>query len=235
MFKLGIAASSYSQMELAFNTRTYDELLTTSSTSTNTTSLTAGSEGDLAVLIDYRINNVATSSPPFFNPSGWNFEGGGAYIAAGTEHRYMAITKVLTAADAASGSVTTGQGENSYTTILFFTPNKAISNRVDFDRHFEGTLGDAALQVQNVTTAGASAPALILGLKSTVGGTAATFTTPTWDATFLETIQASEHNLGRLDFRIGYIIQNTTLADVNVDANDEGSEQLLASVHLGIS
>ena len=233
MFKLGIVASSHSQIELAFNTRTYDELLTTSSTSANTTSLTAGSEGDLAVLIDYRINNAATNRPPFFNPTGWNFELGGI-LNADTEHRFMITSKVLTAAEAASGSVTTGEGENSYTTILFFTPNKTISNRVDFDRHFEGTLGDALLQVQNVTTAGASAPALILGFKSTVGGTTATFTTPTWDATFLETIQASEHNLGRLDFRIGYIIQNTTLADVNVDANDEGAEQILASVHLGV-
>ncbi len=234
MFKLGIVASSYAQMALAFNTRTYGELLTTSSTSTNTTSLTAGSEGDLAVLIDYRINNAATNVPPFFNPTGWNFEAGGAYNAD-TEHRYMVTSKVLTAADAASGSVTTGQAENSYTTILFFTPNKTISSQVDFDRHFEGTSGDASPQVQDVTTAGASAPALILGFKSTVGGTTATFTTPTWDATFLETIQATEHNLSRLDFRIGYIIQNTTLADVTVDADDEGSEQILASVHLGVS
>lgn len=233
MFNLGIIASShFANILLSFNTRTYDERLTTSSTSTNTTSLTAGSEGDLAVLIDYRINSASTSIPPFFNPTGWNFDAGGTYNA-GTEHRYMVSSRVLTAADAASGSVTTGQAENSYTTILFFTPNKAISSVVDFDRHFEGTSGDASPQVQDVTTAGASAPALILGFKSTVGGTTATFTTPTWDATFLETI--TEHNFSRLDFRVGYIIQNTTLADVTVDADDEGAAQVLASVHLGVS
>jgi hypothetical protein len=236
MLNLGIVASShYSQIELAFNARTYDERLTTSSTSTNTISLTAGSEGDLALLVDYRINNASTSIPPFFAPSGWNFIAGGTHNA-GTEHRYNVFSRVLTASDAASGTVTNGQGENHYSTVLFFTPSSPITNVQGYDNEFEGTSGDASLQVQNVTTVASVAPVIVLGFKATVGaGGSATFTTPTWDANFAEQILSSEVNHAELNHRLGYIIQNTTLADVDVDANDEGAAQILASVHLSVT
>jgi hypothetical protein len=238
MLNLGIVASSHvadSAMTLAFNTRTYDERLTTSSTSTNTISLTAGSEGDLAVLIDYRVNSTSTSVPPFFNPSGWAFKSGGSYNTE-TEHRYMVTTKVLTASDAASGTVTNGQAENHYSTILFFTPTLPITNVQGYDTEFEGTSGDASLQVQNVTTVASVAPVIVLGFKATFGtGNSATFTTPTWDADFAEQILGSEVNHIELNHRLGYIIQNTTLADVSVDANDEGAAQILASNHISVS
>ena len=235
MLNLGIVASShYSQIELAFNTRTYDELLTTSSTTTNSISLTAGSEGDLALLVDYRINSTSTSVPPYFGPSGWKFIAGGSFNS-GTEHRYNVFSRVLTASDAASGTVTNGQAENHYSTILFFTPSSPITTVTGYDNEFQGTTGDASLQVQNVTTFASVAPVIVLGFKSTIGtGNSATFTTPTWDADFAEQILGSEVNHLELNHRLGYIIQNTTLADVSVDANDEGAAQTLASVHLSV-
>lgn len=52
-------------------------------------------------------------------------------------------------------------------------------------------------------------------------------------ATFIATL--NRHNLGRVDLGVGYITQNTTLADVTVDADDEGAAQILASAHIGIS
>ena len=235
MLNLGIVASSHLQIELAFNTRTYDELLTTSSTTTNSISLTAGSEGDLAVLVDYRINSDSTSVPPYFAPSGWNFIAGGSYNS-GTEHRYNVFSRVLTASDAASGTVTNGQAENHYSTILFFTPSSPIAAVQGYDNEFQGTGGDQTLQVQNVTTVASVAPVLVLGFKATIGtGGSATFTTPTWDADFAEQILGPEVNHLELNHRLGYIIQNTTLADVSVDANDEGSAQILSSVHLSVA
>ena len=242
MIPLGIIASAHKfaaavgGQSFTFNTRTYSEVFNTGTTeTTNTVSLTAGSEGDLAILWDFRINGVGTTVPSEHNPYGWVPIDTFGYDS-GNEFRHDFSWKILTASDVASGTVTTGEAENLFTTILFFTPAETLTAMDHFDFESQGTTGNASLQTQNITTLGGIAPALAFGIKSThFSGSppSATFTSPTWDGDFLEEVTSSEMSVTTTQsHRIGYAIQNTTLTDLSVDSNDEGNAQQLISFHM---
>ena len=119
--------------QISFNTRTYDEDTTgavsgaTDDTRTLTTSLSAGSVGDLAILCERRINGNSHTIPSSNTNTGWTSIGTGSTDAA-NEFRFDFSYKIMTAADISSGSVTTGQSEVQQNTILFFTPSQVISS-----------------------------------------------------------------------------------------------------------
>jgi hypothetical protein len=246
---LGIIASGHTfaaaaGLTLSFNARTYDEDTTgavspADDTSTLTTSLSAGSAGDLAILCERRINGKSTTVPASNLNTGWTSIGTGPTNAA-NEFRFDFSYKIMTASDISSGSVTTGQSEVQQNTILFFTPSQAITSVSSYGFTYASTAGTLSNQTQSVTSSGASAPVIVFGIKTTHGGTGghprpATFGTVSWDADFYESTSGSGIDIQNDASRVGYIIQNSTLSDVTISYTDEGNNQQAASFHLSVA
>jgi hypothetical protein len=246
---LGIIASGHkfaaaAGLTLSFNARTYDEDTTgavepTDDTRTLTTSLSAGSAGDLAILCERRINGQSTTVPASNLNTGWTLIGTGPTNAA-NEFRFDFSYKIMTASDISSGSVTTGQSEVQQNTILFFTPSQAITSVSSYGFTYAATAGTLSNQTQSATSSGASAPVIVFGIKTTHGGAGghprpATFGTVSWDADFYESTSGAGLEIANDASRVGYIIQNSTLSDVTISYTDEGNNQQAASFHLSVA
>ena len=228
--------------QILFNTRTYDEDTTGATveddTRTLTTSLSAGSAGDLAILCERRINGASTTVPASNLNTGWTLIGTGP-TNAGNEFRFDFSYKIMTASDISSGSVTTGQSEIQQNTILFFTPSQAITSVSSYGFTYADTAGTLSNQTQSVTSSGASAPVIVFGIKTTHGGGGgarpATFGTVSWDADFYESTGGGGLSIASDASRVGYIIQNSTLSDVTISYTDEGNNQQAASFHIEVT
>jgi len=240
---LGIIASGHkfaapSGLTLSFNARTYDEdttgAATEDDTRTLTTSLSAGSAGDLAILCERRINGKSRTVPASNLNTGWTSIGTGP-TNAGNEFRFDFSYKIMTASDISSGSVTTGQSEVQQNTILFFTPSQAITSVSSYGFIYDSTAGTLATQTQSVTSSGASAPVIVFGIKTTHNALNATFGTVSWDADFFESTSGIGLSIQNDANRVGYIIQNSTLSDVTISYTDEGANQQAASFHLSVA
>lgn len=223
--------------QISFNTRTYTEDLSGGETGTqqsHSTSLSAGSAGDLAILWERRINGESTDEPAANLNSGWTSIGTFP-TNAGNEFRNEFSYRIMTASDIASGTVTTGQAEVQTNTLLFFTPAQVISSVTVYGFTSASTAGTLSNQTQSISSSGASAPVIMIATKTTHGGAShsATMGTASFDATFAETINASK--IAEDNFRIGYIIQNSTLSDVTVSYTDEGNNQQAASFHIEVT
>ena len=234
-------------IQISFNTRTYDEDTTgaakdaADATRTLTTSLSAGSAGDLAILCERRINGVSTTIPASNLNTGWTLIGTGP-TNAGNEFRFDFSYKIMTSSDISSGSVTTGQSEVQQNTILFFTPSQAITSVSSYGFTYADTAGALSNQTQSVTSSGASVPVIVFGIKTTHGGSGghprpATFGTVSWDADFYESTNRQDGDLEIQNdaSRVGYIIQNSTLSDVTISYTDEGQNQQAASFHIEVT
>jgi hypothetical protein len=162
---LGIIASGHkfaaaAGLTLSFNARTYDENTAGAEdgveddTRTLTTSLSAGSAGDLAILCERRINGKSRTVPASNLNTGWTLIGTGPTNAA-NEFRFDFSYKIMTASDISSGSVTTGQSEVQQNTILFFTPSQAITSVSSYGFTYASTPGTLSNQTQSVTSSGA--------------------------------------------------------------------------------
>jgi len=246
---LGIIASGHkfaaaAGLTLSFNARTYDEDTTgadegaTDDTRTLTTSLSAGSAGDLAILCERRINAASLTVPSANLNTGWTLIGTGPTDTY-DEFRFDFSYKIMTATDISSGSVTTGQSEVQQNTILFFTPSEAITSVSSYGFIYDSTAGTLSNQTQSVTSSGASAPVIVFGVKTTNGGAGhprpATFGTVSWDADFYESTSRSGLEIKHDASRVGYIIQNSTLSDVTISYTDEGRMQQAATFHLSVA
>jgi len=234
--------------QISFNTRTYEEDTTgavenaTDDTRTLTTSLSAGSAGDLAILCERRINGESTTVPSANLNTGWTLIGTGP-TNAGNEFRFDFSYKIMTASDISSGSVTTGQSEIQQNTILFFTPSQAITSVSSYGFIYADTAGTLSNQTQSVTSSGASAPVIVFGIKTTHGGNhptpghprPATFGTVSWDADFHEATNGAGLKINNDASRVGYLIQNSTLSDVTISYTDEGQNQQAASFHIEVT
>tara|TARA_A100001011_G_scaffold93874_2_gene98824 strand:+ start:638 stop:1366 length:729 start_codon:yes stop_codon:yes gene_type:complete len=223
--------------QISFNTRTYTEDLSGGSSGTqqsHSTSLSAGSVGDLSILWERRINGASTEEPAANLNSGWTSIGTFP-TNAGNEFRNEFSYKIMTASDIASGTVTTGQAEVQTNTLLFFTPTQVISSVTVYGFTSQATAGTLSNQTQSISSSGASAPVIMIATKTTHGGEShsANMGTASFDATFAEAISASK--ISPDDFRIGYIIQNSTLSDVTVSYTDEGNNQQAASFHIEVT
>jgi len=225
--------------QISFNTRTYDEDTTGAGNSpdetrTLTTSLSAGSVGDLAILWERRINGHSTAEPAANLNSGWTSIGTFP-TNAGNEFRNEFSYRIMTASDIASGTVTTGQAEVQTNTLLFFTPAQVISSVTVYGFTSASTAGTLSNQTQSISSSGASAPVIMIATKTTHSGAShsATMGTASFDATFAETIDAAK--IAEDNFRIGYIIQNSTLSDVTISYTDEGNNQQAASFHIEVT
>lgn len=241
---LGMMASAHkfadTAMSLTFNARTFNSSFESGQTQgTLSTSLSAGSVGDIAIFWDFRINIYSSSMPTSHTPSGWTNLNTMTHNA-GNEFRHDISYKILTSSDLTS-TVTSGSAETRANTLLFFSPSKSITSVTKYDFHSQGTSGDAGLQTQNVTTLGATAPVIIFGMKATFAGedaslTAAFTNSPSFDNTFSEQYNTTTDRSG--DFYentiIGYKIQNTTLSDLAIDANDQGLAQQMWSFHIEV-
>ena len=243
MIPLGIIASAHQFVggqRFTFNTHTYAESVTNPSdaTDTLTISLTAGNEGDLAILWVQSTNFASTSMPIQYYPYGWvPIESEG--FDTGNEFRVNFCWRILTAADASSGSVTTGEAEVHTAYVLFFTPTEALSALDHFDWEYQQTAGNPALQTQNITTSGGSAPAIAIGAKLAYANNSTaqqvTFTTDPFDATFnnsLGEIIGGATSTYEQATRIGYAIQNSTLSDLSFDSGDDVAAQQQMSFHM---
>jgi len=228
--------------QILFNTRTYDEDTTGATveddTRTLTTSLSAGSAGDLAILCERRINGASTTVPASNLNTGWTLIGTGP-TNAGNEFRFDFSYKIMTASDISSGSVTTGQSEIQQNTILFFTPSQVITSVSSYGFTYAATAGTLSNQTQSVTSSGASAPVIVFGIKTTHAGVPhprpATFGTVSWDADFYESTDGHDLTIQNDASRVGYIIQNSTLSDVTISYTDEGNNQQAASFHIEVT
>ena len=223
--------------QISFNTRTYTEDLSGGQNGTqqsHSTSLSAGSVGDLSILWERRINGGSTAEVAANLNSGWTSIGTFP-TDAGNEFRNEFSYKIMTASDIASGTVTTGQAEVQTNTLLFFTPTQVISSVTVYGFTNQATAGTLSNQTQSISSSGASAPVIMIATKTTHGGEShsATMGTASFDATFLETINASK--ILEDNFRIGYIIQNSTLSNVTVSYTDEGQNQQAASFHIEVT
>lgn len=232
-------------IQISFNTRTYDEDTTgaidsaSDETRTLTTSLSAGSAGDLAILCERRINGESRTVPSANLNTGWTSIGTGPTDTY-DEFRFDFSYKIMTASDISSGSVTTGQSEVQQNTILFFTPSQVITSVSSYGFIYNSTVDTLSNQTQSVTSSGASAPVIVFGVKTTNGGLAhprpATFGTVSWDADFYEsTSRGGNLKIKNDASRVGYIIQNSTLSDVTISYTDEGRSQEAASFHIEVT
>lgn len=241
MIPLGIIASAHKFVgqSFTFNTHTYAESITNPSDTTDqlTINLTAGNEGDLAILWVQSSNFTSTNMPIEYYPYGWvPIESRG--FDAENEFRVNFCWRILTSADASSGSVTTVPAEVHTAYVLFFTPNETLTALDHFDFEYQETSGNPALQTQNITTSGGSAPAIAIGAKLAYSndptGQQVTFTTDPFDETFnnsLSGIIGGATNYEQAT-RIGYVIQNSTVSDVSIDTDDNGAAQQQMSFHM---
>jgi len=221
-----ISSPSFAQA-LTYESSVTSQALDGSTTSTLTLSLSTASVGDLCVLWDSRRNETSTSVPTSNTPSGWTLIGtsSGNY---GNEFRSDYLYKVLTSSDITNG-VTGGQAEDRYMRAYIFSYG-TISTVTARDFTTQSTIGDQSLQTQNISTLSSSAPVVCFGFKMTYGGTqTASFVEPTWGTEF------TSSGFGNGALASGFTIQNDTLSDIDVDANDQGNAQELTSFHLEIS
>lgn len=222
-----------SPLTFSFNARTYEENITDFSTSTLTTNLSGGSAGDLAILWERRINGDSAVMPATNLNSGWTSIGTGEANAS-NEFRHDFSYKIMTSSDISSGSITSGQAEVIQHTVLFFTPSDTITSVNAYGYTFAQTAGTLSDQTQSVTTSGASAPVIVIGTKTTHGGShTATLGGATYDASFQE--QISGNKISDDGSIIGYILQNTTLSDVTTTFTDQGNNQQAATFHLAVA
>ena len=234
------ASSGFS---LSFNARTYEENVTSFNSSTLTTSLSAGSVGDLAILWERRIRGEVAFPPSSNLNSGWTLIGtSGATRSGYSGYRHDFSFKIMTSSDISSGTVTSGNAEVIEHTILFFTPSSPINYVGTYDYTFGSSdLGQVSNQVQNVTTLGAVSPALVVGVKTTCTNTSvstsnATFNTPTFDSTFSELVgEALNTFIGKESSIIGFSTQDNALSDVTASFTDEGNAQQAATFHMTFS
>ena len=226
-------------LTLSFNTRTYDDYSAPApsfdtNTATLTTSLSAGSVGDLAILWERRITAHYSSQPASNTNSGWTSIGTGVTDAA-IEFRHDFSYKIMTSSDISSGSITSGQAEVIQHTILFFTPSRSISSVNAYGYTYASTAGTLSNQTQSITSSGASAPVIHIGVKTTHNDGVASLGGATYDASYLEEIFAVSGGTDKDGSIIGYILQNTTLSDVTTTYTDEGNNQQAATFHLAVA
>lgn len=247
---LGIIASGHkfaaAALTFTFNTRTYELDTTgaddpTDDTNTLTTSLSAGSVGDIAILWERRINSDSVVVPISNLNSGWTLIGSHS-VDATREFREDFSYKIMTASDISSGTVTTGPAEWLSNTILFFTPSQAIqSTNVNGFSSNSGT-GEISGQTQRPETQADGPPVIIFYTKTThnpnstgdstqcaIGGTAGT---AIGSNSFFENVSGSGLKTREDHSRIGFIIQNSTLQNVQSDPVDEGGRQTAIDFHL---
>jgi len=221
-----IASPSFPSFE--FRTSVTSQELDAPAVVTLTLSLSAASVGDLCVLWDHRRNESSTSVPASNTPSGWTLIGtsSGNYS---NEFRSDYCFKILDSNDISNG-VTGGQAEDRYMRAYIFSTSLSTVTARDFTT--QSTIGNQALQTQNISTLSSSAPVVAFGFKMTYGGThTASFTSPSWGTEFT----SSSFGISTGGLASGFTIQLDTLSDIDVDANDEGNAQELTSFHLEIS
>lgn len=246
---LGIIASGHkfaaAGLTFTFNTRTYQ--LDTSGaansgqdeTNTMTTSLSAGSVGDIAILWERRINSESTVVPASNLNSGWTLIGSYS-VDTGREFREDFSYKIMTSSDISSGTVTTGAAEWLQNTILFFTPSQAIQSTNVNGFSDNDSTGEISGQTQRPETQADGPPVIIFYTKTThspnsgnnqcaIGGTAGT---AIGSNSFFENVSGSGLKTRRDHSRIGFIIQNSTLQNVQSDPVDEGGRQTTIDFHL---
>lgn len=251
---LGIIASGHkfaaaAGLTFTFNTRTY-QLDTTGAdssvdeTNTMTTSLSAGSVGDIAILWERRINADSTVVPVSNLNSGWTLIGSYS-VDSSREFREDFSYKIMTSSDIASGTVTTGAAEWLSNTILFFTPSQAIQSTTVNGFSDNDSSGEISGQTQRPETQSDAPPVIIFYTKTThgvsqvgnttqcaIGGTAGT---AIGSNSFFENVSGSGLKTRRDHSRIGFIIQNSTLQNVQSDPVDEGGRQTTVDFHLELT
>ena len=234
-------------MQMSFNTRTYAQDKSGASNAqqnannTMTTSLSAGSVGDIAILWERRINSESTVVPASNLNSGWTLIGSYS-VDTGREFREDFSYKIMTSSDISSGTVTTGPAEFLQNTILFFTPSQAIQSTTV--NGFSNNAGTGTISDQNQRPENQSdgPPVIIIYTKTThnpnstgnstqcaIGGTAGT---AIGSNSFFENISGTGFKTKRDHSRIGFIIQNSTLQNVASDPVDEGGRQTTTDFHL---
>tara|TARA_Y100001938_G_C8039530_1_gene405349 strand:+ start:266 stop:1027 length:762 start_codon:yes stop_codon:yes gene_type:complete len=246
---LGIIASGHkfaaAGLTFTFNTRTYAQDKSGSANAaqnannTMTTSLSAGSVGDIAILWERRINSESTVVPAQNLNSGWTLIGSYS-VDTGREFREDFSYKIMTASDISSGTVTTGPAEFLQNTILFFTPSQAIQSTTV--NGFSNNAGTGTISDQNQRPENQSdgPPVIIFYTKTThnpinnsdgahIGGTAET---AIGTNSFFENVSGTGFRIRRDHSRIGFIIQNSTLQNVASDPTDEGGRQTMTDFHL---
>jgi len=248
---LGIIASGHkfaaAGLTITFNTRTY-QLDTTgaansgqNANNTMTTSLSDGSVGDIAILWERRINSASNVVPAQNLNSGWTLIGSYS-VNANTEFREDFSYKIMTSSDISSGTVTTGPAEWLQNTILFFTPSQAIQSTDVNGFSDNDSTGEISGQTQRPETQSDGPPVIIFYTKTThnpnstgnstqcaIGGTAGT---AIGSNSFFENVSGSGLKTRRDHSRIGFIIQNSTLQNVQSDPVDEGGRQTTIDFHL---
>lgn len=242
---LGIIASGHkfaaaAGLTFTFNTRTY-ELDTSGAansgqddTNTLTTNLSDGSVGDIAILWERRINAESVVVPISNLNSGWTLIGSHS-VDATREFREDFSYKIMTASDISSGTVTTGPAEWLSNTILFFTPSQAIQSTGVVGFSSNSATGEISGQTQRPETQAAGPPVIIFYSKTThnissvgdvtqcaIGGTAGT---AIGSNSFFEDVSGTGLKTRQDHSRIGFIIQNSTLQNVQSDPVDEGGRQ----------
>tara|TARA_R100001460_G_scaffold26759_2_gene54175 strand:- start:641 stop:1402 length:762 start_codon:yes stop_codon:yes gene_type:complete len=246
---LGIMASGHqlatAGLTMSFNTRTYQEDPSGASnagqdaTNTMTTSLSAGSVGDIAILWERRINSASSVVPTQNLNSGWTLIGSYS-VDANREFREDFSYKIMTSSDISSGTVTTGQAEWLQNTILFFTPSQTIQSTQVNGFSNNADSGEISGQTQRPETQSDNPPVIIIYTKTThqpnsdsvdcaIGGTAGT---AIGSNSFFEQLTGTNFKTRDDDSRIGFIIQNSTLQNVQSDPVDEGSRQTATDFHL---
>lgn len=249
---LGIMASGHqfaaAGLTISFNVRTYQEDITGAAnavkddTNTMTTSLSAGSVGDIAILWERRINSASTVVPVQNLNSGWTLIGSYS-VDTGREFREDFSYKIMTSSDISSGTVTTGQAEWLQNTILFFTPSQTIQSTEINGFSNNASSGEISGQTQRPETQSDNPPVIIIYAKTThnpngnsvdcaIGGTAGT---AIGSNSFFEEVSGSGFQTRDDDSRIGYIIQNSTLENVQSDPVDEGGRQTTSDFHLELT
>ena len=248
---LGIIASGHkfsaANLTFTFNTRTYALDRSGASNSsqnennTMTTSLSAGSVGDIAILWERRINSASSVVPASNLNSGWTSIGS-FDIDTPREFREDFSYKIMTSSDIASGTVTTGPAEWLQNTILFFTPSQTIQSTTVHEFKFTQGLQTMADRSQRPPNFADGPPVLIVYTKTThnpnstgnstqcaIGGTAGT---AVGSNSFFENVSGTGFKTRRDHSRMAFIIQNSTLSNVTSDPVDEGGRQTASSFHL---
>jgi hypothetical protein len=185
--------------------------------------------GDLAVYIDYAVNQESIDITPPSSVTPWgfsNFVNRGVTWNAGPLNdfgaRGMISRRILTAGDPGSGRTgMTGNNSNSKI-LMIFRPSLAATAAVA-SVSSQATNGNPSSQ--SVLAGSGAAPLVVIGAAAHGGGLGS-FSTTSPSFTAQET---------RNRLRAGYRIYNTSPADHTVDKGDQGDGNFLAAFYAALT
>ncbi len=208
----------YSESATLVSSIAYEGATTSTATAGTITGYSGILPGDLLVLYDY-VSSI--SVPPEVAPSGFAI----AASLLNVKFRWTLSYKIADGSEASASltGMTTGSGSFANKILLCFRPDIPATSAVSADP--DATITDANPSAQTVTASGGTAPLIVFGCYASTGAVNPRTMSPAKDG---------EMSSGT-SFYVAWKIYNSSPADVSVDMDDEGNNNMLMSCYIEVA